>query len=319
MNRSKKGWMNVLRVLISAGALAFLFWKIGLGETLAVLRRADLRYLLAAFLFVVLGLVIRAVRWFVLLRGLALGVPLGRLAHLYFVGAFFNAFLPTGFGGDVVRALELSGDTNTSAAVGTVLLDRMSGLLVLFAMGLIAIPFTFTRLEPWLVGLLMGVAGGGLLVGALVLEGRFLRRITGHLPPVLSLKGEGFLARVYAAVTGCGRRAVLEALSVSLVFNVVNVLVNWLCGRAVGIPQGPGLYFIVTPLISVTLLVPVSISGLGVRDWVTVALFGSVGVDANTAAAMSLSIYLVSAAAGLVGGLLYGIGGLRGLQEREPM
>jgi len=315
----KKRGMNVLRVLVSAGALAFLFWKIGLGETLAVLRQADLRYLLAAFLLFVISLVIRACRWFVLLRGLAPGVPFGRLVHLYFVGAFFNAFLPTGFGGDVVRALELSGDTNTSAAVGTVLLDRMSGLLVLFAMGLITLPFTFTRLEPWLAGLLVGIAGGGLLAGALVLEGRFLRRVTGRLPSVLSLRGEGFLAQVYAAVTGCGRRAVLEALGVSLVFNVVNVLVNWLCGLAVGIPQGPGFYFIVTPLISVTLLVPVSISGLGVRDWVAVALFSSVGVDANTAAAMSLSIYLVSAAAGLVGGALYGIEGLRGLRKRGPV
>jgi len=184
---------------------------------------------------------------------------------------------------------------------------------------LIALPFTFTRLEPWLAGLLVGIAGGGLLAGALVLEGRFLRRVTGRLPSVFSLRGEGFLAQVYAAVTGCGRRAVLEALGVSLVFNVVNVLINWLCGLAVGIPQGPGFYFIVTPLISVTLLVPVSISGLGVRDWVAVALFGSVGVDANTAAAMSLSIYLVSAAAGLVGGMLYGIEGLRGLREREPV
>lgn len=315
----KKRGMNVLRVLVSAGALAFLFWKIGLGKTLAVLGQADLCYLLAAFLLFVISLVIRTCRWFVLLRGLALGVPFGRLVHLYFVGAFFNAFLPTGFGGDVVRALELSGDTNTSAAVGTVLLDRMSGLLVLFAMGLIALPFTFTRLEPWLAGLLVGIAGGGLLAGALVLEGRFLRRVTGRLPSVFSLRGEGFLAQVYAAVTGCGRRAVLEALGVSLVFNAVNVLINWLCGLAVGIPQGPGFYFIVTPLISVTLLVPVSISGLGVRDWVAVALFGSVGVDANTAAAMSLSIYLVSAAAGLVGGMLYGIEGLRGLREREPV
>jgi len=316
---NKKPWMNILRVLISVGALAFLFWKIGLGETLDVLRQADMRYLLAAFLLVVLGLVIRACRWFVLLRGLDLDVPFGRLVHLYFVGAFFNVFLPTSFGGDVVRALELSGDTDTSAAVGTVLLDRMCGLLVLFAMGLIALLFTFARLEAWLVGLLVGIAGGGLLAGALVLQGRFLRRVTGRLPSALSLRGEGFLAQVYAAVTGCGRRAILEGLGVSLVFNVVNVLVNWLCGLAVGIPQGLGFYFVVTPLISVTLIVPLSIGGLGVRDWMTVALFGSVGVDANTAAAMSLSIYLVSTAAGLLGGLLYGIEGLCGLRKREPV
>ena len=67
----KKSWMNVLRILISVGALAFLFWKIGLGETLDVLRRADLRYLVAAFLLFVLSLIIRAYRWLVLLRSLA--------------------------------------------------------------------------------------------------------------------------------------------------------------------------------------------------------------------------------------------------------
>ncbi|MBE9471132.1 MAG: flippase-like domain-containing protein, partial [Chloroflexi bacterium] len=66
----KKRGMNVLRVLVSAGALAFLFWKIGLGETLAVLRQADLRYLLAAFLMYILSLIIRAYRWFVLLHSL---------------------------------------------------------------------------------------------------------------------------------------------------------------------------------------------------------------------------------------------------------
>ena len=73
----KRGWMNVIRVLISAGALVFLFWKIGLGETLAVLRRADLRYLLAAFLLFVLSLVIRAGRWLVLLRSLDPGISFG--------------------------------------------------------------------------------------------------------------------------------------------------------------------------------------------------------------------------------------------------
>jgi uncharacterized protein (TIRG00374 family) len=86
----KKRWLNLVRVLISVGALAFLFWQIGLGETLDVLRQADLRYLLAAFLLFVLSLVIRAYRWFVLVRGLDPDVPFGRLLRLYFVGQFFN-------------------------------------------------------------------------------------------------------------------------------------------------------------------------------------------------------------------------------------
>ncbi|MDY6878030.1 MAG: lysylphosphatidylglycerol synthase transmembrane domain-containing protein [Chloroflexota bacterium] len=314
----KKRGMNVLRVLVSVGALSFLFWKIGLGETLAVLRQSDLRYLLAAFLLYVLSLAIRAVRWFVLLRGLDPTVPFGRLLRLYFVGAFFNTFLPTVFGGDVVRALELTQDTDSAAAIGTVLLDRMTGLLMLFVMGLAVLPFHAARMEPWLVWLLLAVAGGGLVVGGLVLEGRFLRRLTRRLPAALSLAGQGQLAGVYAAVTGCGGRAVLSAFGISVVFNVVNVVINWLCGQALGAGIGLGYFFAVTPLLSVSGLIP-SIGGWGVREAVSTAVFAPAGAGASVSLALGMSLNGVALAAGLIGGVVYGIEGLRGLRKQEPV
>jgi len=313
---NRKKWSNLARILVSAGALGFLLWKIGLGQTLAVLRTADLRLLLAAFGLFLLSLVVRAGRWAVLLHALGLRVPFWRLVYLYFVGAFFNSFLPSGFGGDVVRALELTQDTPTPAAVGTVLVDRMTGLLVLLAMGLGALPFSVSRLAPWLVWTLVAVAGGGLLAGGLLLEGRFLRRVTAWLPERISLTGPGPLGRLYAAITGCGWRAVGQALAISLLFNLINILINFLCGRAVGIRLGLDYFFITAPIISISLMVPISVGGVGIRDWTVVALFGPAGVDNNTAAAMSLSIYAVSATAGLVGGLLYGIEGLRGMRRR---
>lgn len=312
----KKHGMNLVRVLISVGALAFLFWQIGLGETLDVLRRADLRYLLAAFLLYTFSLGIRAYRWLLLLRGLDPTVPFDRLLRLYFVGQFFSSFLPSQFGGDVVRALELTQDTDSSASVGTVLLDRMTGLLVLFVMGLAVLPFNFARIEPWLAWVLIGVAGGGLVAGGLVLEGRLLRRLTGWLPPALSLAGQGPLAKVYAAVTGCGRRPVLSAFGVSVFFNLVNVLINWLCGQAVGAGVGLSYFFVATPLLSVAGLIP-SIGGWGVREAVSTAVFTPTGAGENVAAALGVAVGGVTLAAGLVGGVIYGIEGLRGLRVRR--
>jgi len=312
----KKRWMNVLRILISVGALAFLFWKIGLGETLDVLRRADVRYLVAAFLLFVVSLVIRAYRWLVLLRSLAPSIPFGRLVRLYFVGQFFSSFLPSQFGGDVIRALELTQDTDSSAAIGTVLLDRMSGLMVLFVIGLLVLPFYACQMQPWLVWLLIGVSGGGLAAGALVLEGRFLRWLTGHLPSALSLAGQGSLAKIYAAVTNCGWRAVLGAFGVSAVFNVANIVINWLCGQAVGAGIGLGYFIAVTPLLSISGLVP-SIGGWGVRETVSTAIFAPAGIDPNVSAALGASLGGVTLAAGLVGGVLYGLGGLRDLRARR--
>jgi len=312
----KRRWMNVVRILISIGALAFLFWKIGLGKTLAILAQADLRYLLAALVLFVLSLVVRACRWFVLLRSLALDIPFGRLLRLYFVGQFFSSFLPSQFGGDVIRALELAQDTAPSAAVGTVLLDRITGLLMLFVMGLAVLPFQVSHMEPWLVWLLLAVAGGGLIVGALVLEGRLLRRLTGRLPAAISLAGEGPLARVYAAVTGCGWRAVLMAFGVSIIFNVINILIHWLCGQALGAGISLGYFFAATPLLSVSGLIP-SIGGWGVREAVSTAIFAPAGAGANTAAALGMAIGGIALITGLAGGVLYGIEGLLGLRTRR--
>lgn len=315
--RMKKYWVNILRVLVSVGGLVFLFLTTGLREILAELGQADLWYLGAAFLLFVLSLVVRTCRWFVLVRGLDPRVPFGRLLRLYFVGQFFSTFLPSGYGGDVVRALELTRDTDSSAAIGTVLLDRMTGLLVNFAIGLIVLPFNAARMEPWLVWLLLIVAGGGLLAGGLVLEGRFLRRLTGWLPAKLSLAGEGTLAKIYAAITGCGRRAVLSALAISVVFNIMNVVINWLCGRALNIGVSLGYFFVVTPLLSVAMLIP-SIGGWGIRETVSQALFAPTGAAKEVAAALGASIGLVTLAAGLVGGVVYGVEGLLGLRARSP-
>jgi uncharacterized protein (TIRG00374 family) len=311
----KKGWRNLLRVLVTVGALAFLVSTIDINKMVDELREADLRYLVLAFLLFVLGLAVRAFRWFVLVRGLDSTVPFGRLLRLYFVGQFFSTFLPTAFGGDVVRALELTQDTDSSVAVGTVFVDRMSGLLVLFAMGLAVLPFSIARMDRELVLALAVVAGGGLAAGAVILQRRFLQRVTRRLPSALSLTGEGVLARIHAAMTGCGSRAVGEAFGVSVLFNIVNVVINWLCGRALGLELGLGYFFAVAPLISVSLLVP-SVGGWGVREMVTQTVFASTGTEKG--AAIGVLLGLIGLGSGLIGGVLYAAEGLRGLWRRRP-
>ncbi|TET53403.1 MAG: flippase-like domain-containing protein, partial [Anaerolineales bacterium] len=211
----KKFWLNLLRLFVTAAALACLLWQVDLRATLAALRRAELLYLGAALVLYTLGLVIRAHRWNILVRVLGVRVPFVRLLRLYVVGQFFNAILPSAFGGDVVRALELTRDADSSAAVGTVLLDRMIGLLVLFAASLLALPFYAAQVGTWLTVLLFVVMAGGLAVGGLILEGRLLRRLTQSLPGVFSLAGQGRVARVYTAVTSCGWGAVGRAAGVS--------------------------------------------------------------------------------------------------------
>ena len=318
-------WANLFRIALSVTALALLLREVGSADVVEVLRHADPGYLGSACLLFLLGIGVRVFRWRALLHGLGVTPPLRLLLKLYLVGNFFNTVLPSGFGGDVVRVVELAqkdrvmtqaATTRASAAVGTVIVDRLTGILSLMALGLVVLPFTHS-LAPWLVWMFVFIAVGGLLGGALLLEGRLLRRVTARLPKALSLAGQGKLADIYAAVSGAGARAVWQALALSTLFNLLNIAIYWLCGLAVGIDVPLGFYFVSVPLLSLTLLIPISVGGLGARDWVAQPLFGSVGVPNAVAAGMTLAVYAVTLSVGLIGLAIYLVEGLTGLWKQE--
>jgi uncharacterized protein (TIRG00374 family) len=329
--KSRRLWANLSRIALSVTALALLLREVGGADVVNVLRYADPGYLGSACLLFLLGIVIRAFRWRALLHGLGVTPPFGLLLKLYLVGNFFNTVLPSGFGGDVVRVVELAqqdramtqaATTRASAAAGTVIVDRLTGILSLMALGLFVLPFTHD-LAPWLVWMFIVLAAAGLFGGALLLEGKLLRRVaawlvtTVRLPQALSLAGQGRLADVYAAVSGAGARAVWQALALSTLFNLANIAIYWLCGLAVGIGVPLGFYFVFVPLLSLTLLIPISVGGLGARDWVAQPLFGSVGVPNAVAAGMTLSVYAVTLSVGLIGLAIYLVEGLTGLWKQE--
>jgi uncharacterized protein (TIRG00374 family) len=163
----KKQLFNSLKVIVSASLLIYiLVFQVDARQLFQVILDARWEFILIAMLIMVASVVLRAYRWQILLQALKIQVPLGRLVHLYFVGAFFNIFLPTGLGGDAVRMAELARTTGKGPeAVGTTLVDRATGLWVLFVLALVALPFTYTLLPAgWapiiLIGALAGVGDG---------------------------------------------------------------------------------------------------------------------------------------------------------------
>lgn len=250
------------------------------------------------------SLFLRALRWQVLLRGLGVTVPFKRLSSLYFIGSFFNAFLLSGFGGDVMRVVEVSRNIPLNIAAGTVLVDRLSGLLMLFVMGLLALPFrpdNFSPEETWLVA---AVSIIGLVLGFILLDGRLLRRLGRWLPRKLSPIGDGPMAQLLQAVQGCGRTAVTQALLISTLFNLILVAWWWLSGKALGFDIPYSYYLLVIPMLSISLLVP-SVSGLGVRENLAPFLFAAAGLVSEEAAALSFLVFILMRVGSLIGAPIY--------------
>src|SRR5690242_17865625 len=101
--KTRSRLFNLARIVISTALLIWVLSRAGLAQLAETARGADLRLYALALLLAVVGIFIRAARWLGLLRAVGATVSARRAVYLYFVGAFFNTFLPTGFGGDVVR------------------------------------------------------------------------------------------------------------------------------------------------------------------------------------------------------------------------
>jgi len=305
--RLRRGLSPALKPILSLALLAFVLNRVGWGETCQTLSGVRLAYLVAALALTLVGIVVRAYRWQLLLDTLGLQFSLPRLTQLYFVGAFFSTFLPTGVGGDVVRVYEVAQQSARSPeAISTVLLDRASGLLVLFLMALVALPFSRSLVGGQIavaIVLLTLLSWGGL---ALLLQQAWLDRL-GLLRLVRRFS---MLGDVYQAMHACGATIIGRALAVSFLFNVLLIATNVLIAWALHANISLWYFVLFVPIISSLLMLPVSLSGLGVREGAYVYLFAQAGVLTSQALSMSLLVYTMNVATGLIGGILYVVQGL---------
>src|SRR5207247_756457 len=122
----------ILRVGFSAAILGWLGARVDWGHVAESFRGLRWGYWLGAVGLYVVCQLLCVVRWLWLSRPLGFTQSLARFTGIYFVGMFFNLFLPTSVGGDAVRAIYLAnGKGKRMAALLSVVLDRVSGLLVL--------------------------------------------------------------------------------------------------------------------------------------------------------------------------------------------
>jgi uncharacterized membrane protein YbhN (UPF0104 family) len=312
----KSALFNVLKVVVSAGLLAYvLIYRVDLGALGEAIARARWGYLATAIVLAMAGVALRAVRWLVLLRALDIDVPLRRLVKLYYVGTFFNIFMPSGFGGDAIRVVELARHSKkTPEAIGTVLVDRATGLWVLFLLGLLALPFAQASLPPQMTLLIGGVALAVVIGGWVVMGTRFVPWLGSRV----RLPGQDKLDRFYRAVSGCGYRALGQACLVSLLFNVMNVTTNYTIARAFDVRLPLGVFVTFAPVLAMSLMLP-SVGGLGVREETYRLVYGTVQVPGTLAVATSLTTFAVQTLLpGIVGAVLYALEGAAQLRAAPP-
>jgi uncharacterized protein (TIRG00374 family) len=308
--------LNILRVVVSLVGVLVIVLTQDMDEVIRLLGGMDWLLFLVGLLLFVSSVPVRAYRWGSLVWALDVRVRWRRLVALYFVGSFFNLFLPTGFGGDAVKMFELSRDDHkAAAAISSVLVDRFLGLFVLFALALLALLGGRELVAPE-VRVLIVVVFAVSLIGVILLLQRTWIEAWGRRLGVDRLLGRiKILRELYESLHVYGPAALLRATVASLVFNLILILGYCSLGLAVGIHLPLWYYFLFVPIISVLLLVP-SVGGLGIREGATVFLFSQVeSVGRSQALALALAYDMTMLTIGLIGAIIYSVQGMQGVRK----
>lgn len=300
---------NVARAAVTAALLVAVAWRLDLAAVARRATRLDAGWTAAAFLAVLAALGISAWKWGLVLAWRRRPLPYRRLLRHYLVGLFFNNVLPTTVGGDAVRAWEAARDTGeVPEAVGSVLTERLVAGAALGFTALLGLPFVDAT--PRLVLLVVAFLSIDLALVAAFLVPRVAERVaTSMLPPRLA----GVRATVSETIGAVresvrARRLLARLVVLSVAFQVLVAAVNACLFAAMGIPVSLARCVVYTPMIFTVTMLPVSLSGLGVREAAYVYFFGQAGVDPGDAVAASLLFFTVVGFTSLPGAALFALG-----------
>jgi hypothetical protein len=314
--------MTGRQAIMIAAKLAFagliVWWlmgKVDASRVWASIRGAQRGPIVLGVLLCASTVLVAGWRWRTLLAAIDLPVSLLSTVAIAQIGQFFMVFLPGPTGDDLTRMLYISriAKGRIGEACTTVLLDRLIGLASVLGLALLCIPWQWdlmstSRQTYWLA---LGMVAAGALVcgGGLVFF--LLRRaqLAAVRDWVLGFVPEGKVRRQFrrmGELLVLNRRAVGRVILAAIGTQLILCLVYWLAGHAVGMKASLSLWMSFTPIVLAANAVPITIAGLGVREYLLVLFLGVVGhIDGALALAASLVVFGVTLAACLFGGVVY--------------
>ena len=315
----------VLRIGLSALMLAVLIWRIppiDLDEVLPPLDAHTVTWMSVAMGLTLFAVLLAAVRWQRVLDVLGLHAGLKRLVSLCLAGQFVSNVLPTTIGGDVLRVARLSRDTGeTPKTFASVVLERLTGWLVLPLISVIGF-----LVNPPLRDLgrateiALGMAFATLMALCILLYAVADQRIGGRFEAK-----DGWRRFASAVHLGLDRMkqepaATANVLFVGFAYQLVLVLAAVAAAQCLGVrPAGLTALLAFFPAVAIAQVLPIGISGLGVREGAFVLFLGPLGVDAQDAIALGLLLYLLTLGVSLLGAPAFAFGARAHPNTEQPV
>ena len=292
-SRARAILIPCLKAGVSVALLALLFSKVDVARLWTVARTASIPWLVLALALYFGMILVSAWRWGLLLRAQHIVYPFRGLTSSFLVATFFNNFLPSNIGGDVIRITDTAPAAGSKTLATTVvLIDRGIGLL---GLALVAAMGASAGLGPAKVGPVgPGMLWAGFGVAAMLATPALLNPegFTRILQPLRVLHPEWVGERLERLTAALSRFKESPAALASCFVGAIGVqatLVGFYLAIAhsLQIPITFAQLAVIVPISFIVQMVPVSMNGFGVREATFGFYFTRLGLPLESALLVS--------------------------------
>jgi uncharacterized protein (TIRG00374 family) len=313
---TKKTAIQVLKIAVSLGLYFYIFWKVvDIGHLWEELKGAKLTYFIAAVVVYYVAQAVSAYRWYLMLKPLEIKTRYPKLLSYYFLGMFFNFLMPTAIGGDVFRVYYLNKETRRlSASTASVFIDRDIGMAGLVLVAAMVATYAGTAIAGVPLAPIFWLVMAGFMLANLALFYRPTYNILHRLLKLFKMKkADERVEHLFSSFNAFRGQwgLLLTALLLSIAVQVGCAFVSLLTADAIGLTTRNGWidYLIFIPTIGLITMVPVSVNGMGWREFAYIVFFQSVGATEPQAAALAFMWLGVTVLTSLPGGIIYALRG----------
>jgi uncharacterized membrane protein YbhN (UPF0104 family) len=291
------------KMVVSVAVVTWVLSRINLAELLTVMGKAHIGLLVLAFSLHGVGLLLSAKRWEILLSIEKIDLSFKAIVLTYWIGSFFNSFLPGSVGGDVVRSYLVSRDHGKlMQTVITVIFERVAGVVALLAIFGIGVIWLYMSPDVALGGVLP--AGGALFYGGhMIVSARRTEWTPGNPKARWGVKFDNLCKSIFSY--GAHKRELCSIFFLSILLQINVIIYYSVVAAALDIHLAFVYFCLLIPPVLIVTMLPISFGGLGVREAAFLFFFSALGTTSAEILSLSLWSYMLALLANLSGGLVY--------------
>lgn len=283
----KKYIKSFIRLTITALLIFYLLKKIEITHVLnTIVLINPLVFFLASSLYI-LSSYISTLRWKIFLP--SEGLRVSKLFSLYLIGSFFNNVLPGIIGGDVVKVFMIKEKTGFKLALASVFMERYTGFCALLCIGFVFFCLFYAELPRQMLIWTVPISFAGFIVGSI---------------SILLLRKIKFFKELSDYVLSFSKKQIIQAFIFSIFVQFIVIISVYIFFLGLHLPISFFELAIFMPIIILISMLPISVSGVGIREWCFILFFGKSFSEAQVVA-VSFLWFLSQVLASLVGGVEY--------------